>query len=61
VQKPGMPTSADSCGIWCVPFDCCTNGCCSGIYLFKCTDQCTSEWWYSCSYPCGAFCANTSC
>lgn len=56
------PNAIDACGIWCEPVDCCPAGCCTGIYLFKCTNQCSGEFWYGCQTPpCSSYCQTTQC
>lgn len=39
----------ESCGVFCSPVDCCSNGCCSGVYLFRCENQCDWSYWFSAS------------
>jgi hypothetical protein len=33
-RGPDAGLTPDACGIYCSPYDCCTNGCCNGYYLF---------------------------
>ncbi len=60
-RGPDAGLSPNVCGIYCSPTDCCTNGCCSGYYLFRCSDSCTRTYFYICSTPCTGFCYSQAC
>ncbi len=60
-RGPDAGVSPDACGIYCSPYDCCTNGCCNGYYLFRCLNNCDRTYFYICSSPCTGFCYSLAC
>jgi hypothetical protein len=60
-RGPDAGFSPEFCGVTCSPWDCCSNGCCSGVYLFRCYNNCDHTYFYACSTPCSAFCLSLGC
>lgn len=60
-RGPDAGLGPTACGIYCQVVDCCTNGCCQGLKLFKCTNQCDRSFFYICSSPCTSFCYSQYC
>jgi hypothetical protein len=60
-RGPDAGLSPDLCAVYCSPYDCCSNGCCSGYYLFRCQNNCDHTYFYICSTPCTGFCLSQGC
>jgi len=60
-RGPDAGLAQTVCGIYCQVVDCCTNGCCQGLKLFKCTSRCDGSFFYICSSPCTSFCYSQAC
>jgi len=62
VRPKNAKVTPDACGIFCNPVDCCSTGCCNGVYLFKCDDLCDGSYFYACiAPPCSGFCYSSQC